>query len=119
MPYGHHIASSAFLDVKSMTFRLDLLQYCKMSGSGKDGSGVFLLMGCFLSVLSQALMAIALNGEKERVTVHEEHEVEGLMHSVKHDSQSAMKLLSAAAHDPSGAFGHAFGSAGQSAKHSL
>jgi len=94
MPYGSHVASSDYVDTDAMVSRIDLMKYCKASGNGKDGSGSLLLWGCFLSVVSQALMAIALNGEKERVIVHEQHEMQGFLAAAQDEAQGALKRIS-------------------------
>lgn len=61
----------------SKTFQhLELAAFCPNGKVLAGAVGVF-WMACVLSLVSQALMAIALNGEKERVSVHEQHEAAG------------------------------------------
>jgi hypothetical protein len=52
---------------------LDLNGFCPHA-SLLGGQMALFWVGCVLALVSQALMAIALNGEKERVAVHEQHE---------------------------------------------
>jgi len=52
---------------------LDLNNFC-LHAEYLGGQMALFWVGCVLALVSQALMAIALNGEKERVAVHEQHE---------------------------------------------
>jgi len=107
MPYGAHVASSGYLDMDTLSSRIDLMKYCKSSDNGKDGSGSLLLWGCLLSVVSQALMAVALNGEKERVIVHEQHEMTGFLAAAQDEVQGAFSRMSKVVQHPMSSFSHA------------
>eukprot|EP00931_Biecheleriopsis_adriatica_P017198 TRINITY_DN1240_c5_g1_i1.p1 TRINITY_DN1240_c5_g1~~TRINITY_DN1240_c5_g1_i1.p1 ORF type:complete len:312 (+),score=47.48 TRINITY_DN1240_c5_g1_i1:122-937(+) len=64
---------TAFISSASIMQHLDLAEFCPLA---KDLGGQLMVfwMSAVLSLVSQALMAVALNGEKERVSVHEQHE---------------------------------------------
>jgi len=55
---------------------LNLNDFCPHA-SLLGGQMALFWVGCMLALVSQALMAIALNGEKERVAVHEQQEQVG------------------------------------------
>lgn len=78
---------------------LDLPSYCQASrGELEESSTRILALACLLAVVSQALLAGALNGEKERVGVHEEHE-RGLLGALSREASdlaSHSSLLRAA-----------------------
>lgn len=71
--YGYHAASSPYLDVGRALTGMNLDSYCTESGS-EDAAANVVVSCVIMSIISQALMVCALNGEKERVTVHELHE---------------------------------------------
>mmetsp|Transcript_8859 Transcript_8859/g.20827 ORF Transcript_8859/g.20827 Transcript_8859/m.20827 type:complete len:250 (+) Transcript_8859:100-849(+) len=80
-PYGvKDVRDTPIVSLKALAKHLDLLQFCSSEHGGLlDNGSAYFWMGCLLTVVSQALMAIALNGEKERVSVHELHEREGFL----------------------------------------
>jgi len=66
-------ADTKFVSVASMMQHLSLEKFCPYSEN--VGTQLFIFWNSAIaSLVSQALMAIALNGEKERISVHEEHE---------------------------------------------
>jgi len=66
-------ADTRFVSVASMMQHLSLERFCPYSEN--VGAQLFIFWSSGIaSLVSQALMAIALNGEKERISVHEEHE---------------------------------------------
>merc|ERR1712083_276807 len=77
---------------------LDLNNFCPHAAL-LGGQMALFWFGCVLALVSQALMAIALNGEKERVAVHEQHE-EAAMGGARGE---AMNLLGQAGSGAQGA----------------
>mmetsp|Transcript_59281 Transcript_59281/g.105374 ORF Transcript_59281/g.105374 Transcript_59281/m.105374 type:complete len:285 (-) Transcript_59281:301-1155(-) len=71
------LADTPVFSIAKLTQSLNLAEFCP--NAKYLGNYVLLFwLACVLGVVSQALMAIALNGEKERVSVHEQHEAVGL-----------------------------------------
>jgi len=66
-------ADTRFVSVARMAQHLELDRFCPHSENLGNQMFTFWL-GSIISLVSQALMAIALNGEKERVNVHEEND---------------------------------------------
>lgn len=83
-------ADTHFISVARLLQHLDLDYFCYYSGNLESSMTLFWL--CSLaSHVSQVLMTIALNGEKERVGVHEEND-EAAQHGMS--SEDGMALLS-------------------------
>ncbi|CAK9056564.1 Hypothetical protein SCF082_LOCUS30478 [Durusdinium trenchii] len=71
-------ADTKIVSVASMMQHLSLERFCPFSENLGQQLFIFWLSS-IVSLVSQALMAIALNGEKERISLHEEHdEVRGI-----------------------------------------
>mmetsp|Transcript_48895 Transcript_48895/g.87927 ORF Transcript_48895/g.87927 Transcript_48895/m.87927 type:complete len:277 (+) Transcript_48895:144-974(+) len=81
-------ADTPIISLANTIQHLDLAAVCPDSRAMTQAMGVFFL-ACLVSVVSQVLMAIALNGEKERVAVHEQHETSGMTR----DMHESMNLL--------------------------
>lgn len=78
-----HIKDTPFISLKAVAKHLNVVNYCGSGNAPHLDSLLFhFWFACLLTVVSQALMAVALNGEKERVAVHEQHESEGLGHKL-------------------------------------
>eukprot|EP00439_Symbiodinium_sp_Y106_P031526 s2021_g3.t2 len=83
-------ADTHFISVARLLQHLDLDHFCYFSGNLESSMTLFWL--CSLaSHVSQVLMTIALNGEKERVGVHEEND-EAAQHGLS--SEDGIALLS-------------------------
>eukprot|EP00443_Scrippsiella_acuminata_P131511 CAMPEP_0115747644 /NCGR_PEP_ID=MMETSP0272-20121206/93267_1 /TAXON_ID=71861 /ORGANISM="Scrippsiella trochoidea, Strain CCMP3099" /LENGTH=336 /DNA_ID=CAMNT_0003192639 /DNA_START=432 /DNA_END=1441 /DNA_ORIENTATION=+ len=82
-PYGVHLASSPYISMDALIHNFDLLTYCKDTDGGRDAGADMVLWGCFLTLASQALIVMALNGEKSRVSVHDLHEQHNLFQMTK------------------------------------
>jgi len=86
------LADTPVFSVAQLTQHLNLQSFCP--GAKEIGGQVLLFwIACILGAVSQALMAIALNGEKERVSVHEQHEAAGLTGAVSRDYNEGVGLL--------------------------
>mmetsp|Transcript_44665 Transcript_44665/g.133400 ORF Transcript_44665/g.133400 Transcript_44665/m.133400 type:complete len:247 (-) Transcript_44665:209-949(-) len=70
-----HIKDTHFISLKDMAEQLNIVQLCG-SGSAPGLASVVMhfWFACLLTVVSQALMAVALSGEKERIATHDLHE---------------------------------------------
>mmetsp|Transcript_46781 Transcript_46781/g.99998 ORF Transcript_46781/g.99998 Transcript_46781/m.99998 type:complete len:270 (+) Transcript_46781:73-882(+) len=77
-PYGKpatNVSDTPVISTKDMVTHLDMQRYCAdAQGAHLGKAAITFWAGCFITALSQALMAVALNGEKERVSVHESYE---------------------------------------------
>ena len=62
---GYHAASSPYLDVGRAMTGMNLDGYCTESGS-EDAAANVVVSCVIMSIISQALMVCALNGEKDR-----------------------------------------------------
>lgn len=77
--YGHHIADTPFISLEHMSKSLNLPVLCSSENyEGLDHIVNHFWIACLLTTVSQAFMAVAMNGEKERVAVHELHESESM-----------------------------------------
>lgn len=75
-PYGaQDIQDSPVISLEHIVSHLDLARFCGVA-QDLDGAVANFWLGCLLTVVSQALMTVALHGEKERVSVHEVQEKE-------------------------------------------
>jgi len=108
-----HGTVAAFLRIRDPLSSLSLQQYC---GSSVGSNDVMLCnwLVCFAAVVSQALMAVALNGEKERVGVHELHEKAGLAVLLEGEFDGLLKQtdhLQALSHQTASKLGSAYATA--------
>jgi len=86
------LADTPVFSIAQLSQHLNLANFCP--GAKPVGGSVLLFwMACILGAVSQALMAIALNGEKERVSVHEQHEAAGLTGAASRDYNEGLGLL--------------------------
>lgn len=81
----HHLDIPQFCINACNVSSIDFVVACGTSATRLDDTAAFLCIGCLLVTVSQALMATALSGEKERVSVHELHEREmGILKHIGH-----------------------------------
>eukprot|EP00418_Pyrodinium_bahamense_P075434 CAMPEP_0179069204 /NCGR_PEP_ID=MMETSP0796-20121207/30389_1 /TAXON_ID=73915 /ORGANISM="Pyrodinium bahamense, Strain pbaha01" /LENGTH=303 /DNA_ID=CAMNT_0020766267 /DNA_START=5 /DNA_END=916 /DNA_ORIENTATION=+ len=72
----------------SLFANVDLPQYCQAQRPELvEGVTRVVMLACLLAVVSQALLAMALNGEKERAGVHEALE-HGIMATISHEASN-------------------------------
>jgi len=94
--YGRHYAWSLYIDVGEMVKNFNFERYCEDTDHGKDDGAGSVMYGCLLTLLSQALMAMALSGEKARVVVHdlhEKHTLVGMAQQIGGQAQHSIEQL--------------------------
>lgn len=87
-PYGEapviNATDTPVISTQKIISHLNIESFCTRS-KGVGSAHASFWIGCLLTVVSQALMTTALQGEKERVSVHEAHEE----HDPEHNGYSS------------------------------
>mmetsp|Transcript_9020 Transcript_9020/g.26544 ORF Transcript_9020/g.26544 Transcript_9020/m.26544 type:complete len:253 (+) Transcript_9020:3-761(+) len=75
-PWGNRpVSDTPIISLEKIVAHLNLAKFCGHAEK-LDTASTYFWVGMLLTVVSQALMTTSLNGEKERVSVHEMHEYE-------------------------------------------